>query len=255
MESNGKYVAFYMRVSSRQQNIESQLPELQAYAKDLEELGERVVWIEDTFTGRQMERPGIQQIAHDIDAGRIKTLVCWRLDRLGRTARGLCNLFADCQRLGVNVISLRDRFDLSTPIGRLQAHILASVAEFETELRRERQAAGLAALRAKLQEIKRLHKAGWTYDAMSRKLKLSPEAIQKVVTTGRMWFGGRAKGQGCKPVPPAKDILTLLRANMSNKQIARACNVCFQTLYDKYDMKALRRQVREERRLQKAKIA
>ena len=45
----------------------------------------------------------------------------WRLDRLGRTAKGLVNLFEDIQARKVNLVSVRDGLDLSTPAGRLMA--------------------------------------------------------------------------------------------------------------------------------------
>jgi DNA invertase Pin-like site-specific DNA recombinase len=48
-----------------------------------------------------------------------------RLDRLGRTAKGLTSLFDDLIRWKVNLVSLKDGLDLSTPAGRLMANILA----------------------------------------------------------------------------------------------------------------------------------
>jgi hypothetical protein len=60
-----------------------------------------------------------------------------RLDRLGRTAKGLTSLFEDLIRWKVNLISLKDGLDLVTPAGRLMANILAGVAAYETEVRAE----------------------------------------------------------------------------------------------------------------------
>ena len=74
--------------------------------------------------------------------------VVWRLDRLGRTAKGLTALFEELQRLGVGLVSLKEGLDLSTAAGCLMANVLASVAQFETELRSERILAGQAAARA-----------------------------------------------------------------------------------------------------------
>jgi DNA invertase Pin-like site-specific DNA recombinase len=82
-------------------------------------------------------------------AGRVGTVAVWRLDRLGRTAKGLTALFDDLRAANVNLVSLKDGLDLSTPAGRLMANVLASVAAYETEVRKERQAAGIAAARAK----------------------------------------------------------------------------------------------------------
>jgi DNA invertase Pin-like site-specific DNA recombinase len=96
-----------------------------------------------------MDRPGFCRLEQEIAAGNVATLACWRLDRLGRTAKGLTALFDDLFRRKVNLVSLRDGLDLSTPAGRLMANVLASVAAYETEVRSERQMAGIAAAKAK----------------------------------------------------------------------------------------------------------
>jgi DNA invertase Pin-like site-specific DNA recombinase len=68
--------------------------------------------------------------------------------RLGRTAKGLLTLLDELQTLGVGFVSLREGFDLGTPAGRLMAGVLASVAAYETEVRNERQLAGIARAKA-----------------------------------------------------------------------------------------------------------
>ena len=83
----------------------------------------------------------------DVRAGAVGKVVVWRLDRLGRTAKGLHQLFEEFLSLRVGFLSLRDSLDLSTAAGRLMAGVLASVAQYETEVRRERQQAGIAKVR------------------------------------------------------------------------------------------------------------
>src|SRR5260370_37191309 len=100
-----------------------------------------------------MERPGWDCLWRDCCEGRITTIVCWRLDRLGRTAKGLIILRDELIARGLNLISLRDTLDLSTPSGRLMFNIIASVAEYETEVRRERQMVGIAAAREEGKQI------------------------------------------------------------------------------------------------------
>ena len=84
----------------------------------------------------------------DVRRGKIKKVVVWRLDALGRTAKGLLTLLDELQQLGVGFVSLREGFDLATPAGRLMAGVLASVAAYETEVRKERQLAGIAKAKA-----------------------------------------------------------------------------------------------------------
>jgi DNA invertase Pin-like site-specific DNA recombinase len=138
-------IGIYVRVSSSSQQTESQEIDLKVWAKGKEE---QVGWYRDSFTGKTMDRPGFNGLLADIRAGKVTTLVIWRLDRLGRTAMGLTSLFDELTSRKVNVVSLRDGLDLSTPAGRLMANVLSSVAQYETEVRSERQAAGIAVAKA-----------------------------------------------------------------------------------------------------------
>lgn len=140
-----KHIAIYERVSSRQQTTRSQRPDLERWAA-AQELP--VVWYSDTATGKTMQRPGWDKLATAISSGHVATVAVWRIDRLGRTAKGLTALFDELAVRNVNLVSLKDGVDLSTPAGRLVANVLASIAQFETELRGERVIAGQAAARA-----------------------------------------------------------------------------------------------------------
>ncbi len=139
-------VGIYLRVSKgRGQDTASQEPELRRWADGQ---AKPVVWYRDKWTGKTMDRPGMAKLLADVAGGKIRTIMVWRLDRLGRTAKGLVTLFEDLQARKVNLISLKDGLDLSTPAGRLMANVLASVAAYETEVRAERIHAGLEVARA-----------------------------------------------------------------------------------------------------------
>jgi DNA invertase Pin-like site-specific DNA recombinase len=84
----------------------------------------------------------------EVRTGGVSAIVCWRLDRLGRTAKGLTALFEELAQRRVGLVSLKDGIDLSTAAGRMVANVLASIAQFETEVRAERVRAGQAAARA-----------------------------------------------------------------------------------------------------------
>ena len=120
-----------------------------------------------------MDRPGFCQMMRDIETGRVDTLVVWRLDRLGRTARGLTALFEDLIRCKVNLISLKDGLDLVTPAGRLMANILAGVAAYETEVRAERILAG--------QEAARARGVKWGGSKPGRRLKVKAEQVDVIL--------------------------------------------------------------------------
>lgn len=101
----------------------------------------------DKASGAKSDRPGLVDALEFARSG--DALVIWKLDRLGRSIRGLIELAAGLSARNVDFRSLTDGFDTATPSGRLLFHILASVAEMERELIRERTIAGLAAVRAK----------------------------------------------------------------------------------------------------------
>ena len=134
-------IAIYARCSSDTQTTQSQTTDLKRWVKAYAD-GE-VQWFEDTATGKTMDRVGWNALYEQIQSRKIKTVVVWRIDRLGRTASGLTALFEELRKRKVNLISLKDGLDLSTPAGRLMANVLASVAAYETEVRSERQMAGM----------------------------------------------------------------------------------------------------------------
>ncbi|MFO0964762.1 MAG: recombinase family protein [Gemmataceae bacterium] len=141
-----KVTAIYIRVSTKDQSQASQVPDLARYASSID--GE-VRWFEDTFSGKSMKRPGMEALLAFVRDGLISRIVCWSLDRLGRTASGLSALFAELEERGIGLVSLREGLDLSTAAGRLLAHVIASVAQYETEMRAVRVKAGQDAARAR----------------------------------------------------------------------------------------------------------
>lgn len=202
--------AIYERISSRGQRLDSQHHDLTAWASGQEAQGQAVRWYKDTFTGKTLDRPGMTRLLADIRAGRIKSVVVWRLDRLGRTAKGLTALFDELVALKVNFVSLKDGIDLSTAAGRLIANVLASVASYETEVRAERIAAGKAAKAARIEAI---IKAGGT-----------PPVVNK---------GGRPKGIPNKVTPTVQTMILQMKAERKKVAvIARELNLSRQTVYE-----------------------
>ena len=143
--TNGKHTAIYTRVSTKKQDHRSQLRELKAWAESHDG---PVKWYRDSFTGKTMDRPGMTKMLDAMNAGKLDRIVIWRLDRLGRMASGLCKLYDELKARKVDLVSLCDGFNLNSASGRLHARIVASVAEFENEVRSERVRAGIDAARA-----------------------------------------------------------------------------------------------------------
>ena len=169
-----KMTAVYMRVSTAGKSLRSQKPDIDRWveAQDPNRLGP-IRWFRDKATGRNAGRPGWQRLQAQIDTGHVRQVVCWRLDRLGRNAAGLCKLFEELKARKINLISLKESIDLKSASGRLLAHIMASVAAFESELKSERIIAGQAAARER--------GVCWGGSQKGRLLKTTPQQI-KIIT-------------------------------------------------------------------------
>ena len=191
--------AIYERVSTNQQSLDSQHDELLRWVKHKEVTDYRIY--EDKFTGKTLSRPGMNRLMDDLKRGKIKEIVCWRLDRLGRNCSELCQLFELITSYGANFISLRDNVDLSTPTGRMVAQIISSVAEFERESISQRVRAGQDAARArgktwggsqkgwrkkeiekKIPSIFKLHKSGSSKAEISRVTGISYPTIHNLLS-------------------------------------------------------------------------
>ena len=132
------------RVSSARQKTDSQKPEIRRWLECNGIDMSTVEWFEDKGTGRTLKRPAFDRLQKAIFAGRVKTVVVWKLDRLSRRQRDGVNLLADWCERGVRVVAVTQQIDLSGAVGRMVASVLFGLAEIESEYRRERQAAGIA---------------------------------------------------------------------------------------------------------------
>ncbi len=126
-------------VSKREQN-----PELQR--RELETAGCEK-FFEERISSRQESRPQLEEAMDCCREG--DRLVIWKLDRLGRSLKGLIELVKELQQRGVEFRSLRESLDATTRGGKLLFHVFSSIAESERDLIRERTMAGLGAARAR----------------------------------------------------------------------------------------------------------
>jgi DNA invertase Pin-like site-specific DNA recombinase len=139
--------AVYIRVSTTDQNVESQQKEIQRWL-DGNEIG-IAEWYVDRSTGKNLDRPAFERLQRDIFDGQVKTVIVWKLDRLSRSLRDGINVLADWCDRGVRVVATSQMIDFTSGSGKMVASTLLAVAEMENELRKERQAAGIAVAKAK----------------------------------------------------------------------------------------------------------
>ena len=137
--------AVYARVSTYDQEVENQLEELRRF---VDARGwEAREYVDEGVSGAVEQRPALDELVRDAKRRRFDVLVCWRLDRLGRSLKHLITLLDDLQALGVAFVSLAEGIDATTPAGKLQMHILGAISEFERARIAERVRAGLARVR------------------------------------------------------------------------------------------------------------
>jgi putative DNA-invertase from lambdoid prophage Rac len=145
----GKRIGLYLRVSNGDQTTEPQRLELHDYCS---RRGWNVVAeYSDTISGAKFTRSGLDRLMTDIRKGRIDTVVCSKLDRLGRSLPHLAQLVFELDANRTALVCSSQPIDTSdeNPAGRLVMHVLMAMAEFERSLIRERTRAGLKAARAK----------------------------------------------------------------------------------------------------------
>jgi DNA invertase Pin-like site-specific DNA recombinase len=129
----------YIRVSRDKQATALQEDALQ------QEQCERV--FTDKITGKRFDRPEFVRMLDIARAGDV--IVVWRLDRLGRSLKDLVETVQTLEQSGIELRSLKENIDTTTPTGKLMFHIMPALAEFERDVIRERTLAGLEAARAR----------------------------------------------------------------------------------------------------------
>lgn len=127
----------YCRVSTDEQaeegySIDGQADKLRAYSA-LRDLGEVVVVSDPGLSGKNMKRPGLQQLLAAVQAGHVSHVLVWRLDRLSRNLGDLILLADTFGNAGVALHSVSENLDLSSASGRMFYNILGTFAQYFRE--------------------------------------------------------------------------------------------------------------------------
>lgn len=127
----------YCRVSTEEQaeegfSIEGQAERLRLYAQ-LRDLGDVTVVTDPGKSGKNLERPGLQQVLAAVEAGHVSHVLVWRLDRLSRNLADLILLADLLGEHGVALHSVTENLDLSSAAGRMFYNILGTFAQYFRE--------------------------------------------------------------------------------------------------------------------------
>lgn len=142
-------LALYRRVSTDKQadegySLDVQIEKLQAYAKTLSNVKEIREYTDDGYSGSSLDRPAMQRMIEDIEAGIITHVIVVKLDRLSRSQKDTLHLIEDVMiPANVAFISIMESFNTDTPFGRAMVGILSVFAQLERENIFERTRGGM----------------------------------------------------------------------------------------------------------------
>lgn len=201
-------VALYARCSTTNgQDPETQLRELRQY---VERRGwtAAVEYVDAGVSGAKDRRPALDRLMADARRRRIDVVLCWALDRFGRSLRHLVTAIDELGHLGVGFVAITQGIDTSggaaNPASTLQLQVLAAVAQFERSMIQARVRSGIAKARAQGKRIGR-PRAALDLD-LARRLLAADEPIRAVAralgTNPRTLRRALERDQGEAEPPP-----------------------------------------------------
>lgn len=167
----------YARVSTGHQSLDQQVDALTVAGVDTT----RIYSDKLSGTSTREQRPGLAALLDYAREG--DSIVVVGIDRLGRNAAEVMTTIRDLGERGIVLRSLREGIDTSNATGRMVAGVLASLAELELELGRERRAASRDARRARGQSIGRPKALDNSKTALARRMHASGESASTIATT------------------------------------------------------------------------
>ncbi|MFH1380472.1 MAG: recombinase family protein, partial [bacterium] len=136
--------ALYTRVSTDGQadiefnSCEAQEQKLKSFIDSQENFRLFKSYSDPGYSGANLDRPGLSQLLHDVQSGNIDIILTYKIDRLTRSPKDFYQLIEIFEHHNASYISITERFDTSTPSGRLLRNIMLTFAQFERELTSER---------------------------------------------------------------------------------------------------------------------
>ena len=132
------------------------------------------------ISGGHLDRPALQRLMDDVEAGRVNRIVVYKIDRLTRSLTDFAKLVERLDGAGASFVSVTQSFNTATSMGRLTLNVLLSFAQFEREVTAERIKDKIAASKAKGLWMGGNVPLG--YEAENRTLRIVPEEAETVRT-------------------------------------------------------------------------
>jgi site-specific DNA recombinase len=133
-------------------SLDAQREACEAYIKSQLAEGWQLVptqYDDGAYSGGDLDRPALQKLLNDIDAGLVDVIVVYKIDRLTRSLADFAKLVEIFDAKKISFVAITQQFNTTTSMGRLTLNILLSFAQFERELSSERVRDKIAASRKK----------------------------------------------------------------------------------------------------------
>lgn len=169
-------------------SLDAQRDACEAYIKSQASQGWRALpqhYDDPAFSGGNLDRPALQQLLKDIDAGRVDVIVVYKIDRLTRSLADFAKLVEAFDAKSISFVAVTQQFNTTTSMGRLTLNVLLSFAQFERELSSERVRDKVAASRRKGKWMGGSVPLG--YDARDKKLVINKAEAETVRTIFRRY--------------------------------------------------------------------
>lgn len=164
-------------------SLDAQRDACEAYVKSQASQGWRALpqrYDDPAYSGGNLDRPALQQLLKDVDAGRVDVIVVYKIDRLTRSLADFAKLVVAFDAKSISFVAVTQQFNTTSSMGRLTLNVLLSFAQFERELSSERVRDKIAASR---------RKGKWTggtvplgYRAVNKKLVIDKTEAETVRT-------------------------------------------------------------------------
>ena len=190
-----KRVAFYVRCSTKRQELTNQVRELEEVARHQ---SWRVVSRYEDFgvsgsKGRE-QRNGLDALLKDVARKKFDLVAVWSVDRLGRSLKDLIATMTEIRENGCGLFFYRQAIDTTTSMGKMMFQLLGVFAEFEREIIKDRISAGVqraVANGAKLgrkrkidgiaDAVRELRGKGWSLRSIAKSVGVSPMSVARAL--------------------------------------------------------------------------
>jgi site-specific DNA recombinase len=181
--------AIYTRKSTEEgldqefNSLQAQREAAEAYIHSQKQLGWALLpqrYDDGGFSGGTLDRPALQQLLADIEAGLVDCVVVYKVDRLSRSLLDFARLMERFEQRSISFVSVTQQFNTTTSLGRLTLNILLSFAQFEREIISERTRDKMSAARRKGKWVGGTPVLGYDVDPRGGRLVINEKEAQRV---------------------------------------------------------------------------